>query len=168
VDTALEEFVREPGPLFDLAPMPADALSDALAAADTDGPIFGLVLPGSGYLVRGDPAGVAERMRRGRLSTAVQRLELSVLHAAILEDRLGIDADAIGRGRTLSYTRSPAAAFEAVSRGEADAAFLVRPTRIDQLAAVANAGDVMPQKSTYFHPKLLSGMVFNPLFEAED
>ena len=48
-------------------------------------------------------------------------------------------------------------------RGEAKAAILVRPTRLDQLAAVAAAGDVMPQKSTYFYPKLLTGMVFNPL-----
>lgn len=165
---ALGEFVREPGPLFELAPMPAGALTDALAAADDEGPIFGLVLPGSDYLVRGNPDGVAERMRRERLSTAVQRLDLAVLHVALLQDRLGIDAAAVGAGQTLSYTRSPAAAFEAVSRGEADAAFLVRPTRIDQLAAVASAGDVMPQKSTYFHPKLLTGMVFNPLFEAED
>ena len=51
----------------------------------------------------------------------------------------------------------------AVDAGEAQAAILVRPTRLEQLAAVAMAGDVMPQKSTYFYPKLLTGMVFNPL-----
>jgi uncharacterized protein (DUF1015 family) len=50
-----------------------------------------------------------------------------------------------------------------VARGEAAAAILVRPTPLDQLAEVAGAGDVMPQKSTYFYPKLLTGMVFNPL-----
>jgi uncharacterized protein (DUF1015 family) len=50
-----------------------------------------------------------------------------------------------------------------VATGEAVAAILVRPTPLDQLAAVATAGDVMPQKSTYFYPKLLTGMVFNPL-----
>jgi uncharacterized protein (DUF1015 family) len=50
-----------------------------------------------------------------------------------------------------------------VSRGEARAAILVRPTPLDQLAEVAEAGDVMPQKSTYFYPKLLTGLVFNPL-----
>jgi len=41
----------------------------------------------------------------------------------------------------------------------------VRPTRLEQLATVAGAGEVMPQKSTYFHPKLLTGLVFNPLEE---
>ena len=50
-----------------------------------------------------------------------------------------------------------------LARGEASAAILVRPTRLEQLAEVASAGDVMPQKSTYFYPKLLTGMVFNPL-----
>ena len=50
-----------------------------------------------------------------------------------------------------------------MATGDATAAILVRPTRLDQLADVATAGDVMPQKSTYFYPKLLTGMVFNPL-----
>jgi len=50
-----------------------------------------------------------------------------------------------------------------VARGEVAAAILVRPTRLAELAAVAAAGDVMPQKSTYFDPKLLTGMVFHPL-----
>jgi uncharacterized protein (DUF1015 family) len=54
----------------------------------------------------------------------------------------------------------------AVARGDAKAAILVRPTRLEQLAAVAIAGDVMPQKSTYFYPKLLTGLVFNPLEDA--
>jgi uncharacterized protein (DUF1015 family) len=50
-----------------------------------------------------------------------------------------------------------------VAAGRAGAAILVRPTRLDQLAEVASVGDVMPQKSTYFYPKLLTGFVFNPL-----
>ena len=65
--------------------------------------------------------------------------------------------------KRLAYTRSEAEARQRRGDGEAQAAILVRPTRLDQLAAVASAGDVMPQKSTYFYPKLLTGMVFNPL-----
>jgi uncharacterized protein (DUF1015 family) len=166
---ALNALAQDPGPLFGATPMPPDALPGALeAAAHQDAPVFGLVMDGAGYLLTGEREPIGERMRRERLSTAVQRLDLAVLHAAILEDRLGIDADAVGRGDSLTYTRSSAAAIEAVARGAADAAILVRPTPIDQMAAVANAGDVMPQKSTYFYPKLLTGMVFNPLSEAED
>ena len=83
--------------------------------------------------------------------------------SSVLGDRLGIGPDEVAAGTRLAYTRSESDARERVARGEATAAILVRPTRLDQLAAVAAAGDVMPQKSTYFYPKLLTGMVFNPL-----
>ena len=102
-------------------------------------------------------------MRRERSSTAVRALDLAVLHAAILEDRLGISAADVAMGGRLAYTRDEADAIRAVASGEAKAAILVRPTRLEQLAAVASAGDVMPQKSTYFYPKLLTGLVFYPL-----
>jgi uncharacterized protein (DUF1015 family) len=126
--------------------------------------VFGLLLPGGeGWLLVGDPDAVAERMRREPGSEAVRGLDLAVLHAAILGDRLGIDAEAVAAGERLAYTRSEADARSAVERGDARAAVLVRPTRLDQLAEVASTGDVMPQKSTYFYPKLLTGLVFNPL-----
>jgi uncharacterized protein (DUF1015 family) len=50
-----------------------------------------------------------------------------------------------------------------VESGDVQAAILVRPTSLEEIAAVASAGDVMPQKSTYFYPKLLTGMAFNPV-----
>ena len=81
----------------------------------------------------------------------------------LLGDRLGITAADVAAGETLLYTRSEADARGRVARGEAAAAILVRPTRLEELTAVAAAGDVMPQKSTYFYPKLLTGMVFYPL-----
>jgi uncharacterized protein (DUF1015 family) len=127
-------------------------------------PAFGLLLPGArAYLLGVDRAEVAERMRRERLSSAVARLDLAILHAALLEDVLGIDAAHLAAGDRLAYTRSPADARRAVESGEAQAAILVRPTSLEDLAAVAGAGDMMPQKSTYFYPKLLTGMVFNPV-----
>jgi uncharacterized protein (DUF1015 family) len=145
--------------------MPAAELPAALdARADDPAPIFGLVLPGgAGHLLVGDPDDVAQRMRNERVSTAVRRLDLAVLHASLLVDRLGIGPEDVAAGNRLAYTRSATDAIERVARGEASAAILVRPTRLEQLAAVAGAGDVMPQKSTYFYPKLLTGMVFNPV-----
>src|SRR5690606_945702 len=107
--------------------------------------------------------GLADRLRRERMSTAVRALDLSALHTAILGDRLGIGSSEIAGGRHVAYTRSETDALDRVASGEAAAAVLVRPTRLEQLAEVATAGDVMPQKSTYFYPKLLTGMVFNPL-----
>lgn len=160
---ALRALVADPA--FAATPMPPDALPDALEERRHDPePVFGLVLPdGDGCLLVGASGALAARLRQEPMSTAVQRLDLAALHVAVLADRLGITADDVAAGNRLAYTRDAAEAIARVARGEAAAAVLVRPTRIDQLAEVANAGDVMPQKSTYFYPKLLTGMAFNPL-----
>ena len=165
---ALRSLVRDPDPLWQSIPVAPDQLAARLdELREAPHPVFGLVLPdGEGQLLIGDPDAVEDRMRREPSSTAVQRLDLAVLHAAILADRLGIDPASVAAGGRLAYTRSGSEAVAAVARGDAKAAFLVRPTRLEQLAAVATAGDVMPQKSTYFYPKLLTGMVFNPLEDA--
>ena len=151
--------------LFTSIPVAPEALGPALEERRFgEEPVFGLVLPdGDGYLLVGDPDGLADRLRRDRMSDAVRALDLAALHAVVLGDRLGISEADVAAGRRLAYTRDEADARERVASGEASAAILVRPTRLDQLAEVATAGDVMPQKSTYFYPKLLTGMVFNPL-----
>jgi uncharacterized protein (DUF1015 family) len=63
----------------------------------------------------------------------------------------------------VSYTPERAEAVAAVDRGEAEAAFLLRPTRIEDVFARAREGRVLPQKTTYFYPKLTSGLLFQPL-----
>jgi uncharacterized protein (DUF1015 family) len=159
------DLLPELGPLFDAVPMAPDDLAGALESRrDGEAPVFGLVLPGGEtYLLLGRPEPIADRMRSERTSTAVRRLDLAVLHAAILEDRLGIDPGAVAAGQRLIYTRDAGEAIARATSGDVSAAFLVRPTRLRELAEVAGVGDVMPQKSTYFYPKLLTGMVFNPL-----
>jgi uncharacterized protein (DUF1015 family) len=162
---ALRRLVTGPDPLFEAVPVAPEALGERLAdLRQAEEPVFGLVLPdGEGWLLIGDAGVAAERMRREPGSAPVRRLDLSLLHAAVLNDRLGITEADVAAGERLLYTRSEADARGRVARGEAAAAILVRPTRLDELTAVAAAGDVMPQKSTYFYPKLLTGMVFHPL-----
>ena len=77
----------------------------------------------------------------------------------------GLDVDIVERAAPegVTYTPNRAEAVTAVDRGAAQAAFLLRPTRIEDVFAVARRGDVMPQKSTYFFPKLTSGLLFHPL-----
>ncbi len=162
---ALRGLAAGGDPLFEAIPAAPAELDSILGERRFDEtPVFGLVLPGDdGALLVGDPDGLAARLRRERMSPAVRSLDLAALHVAVLGDRLGItDAD-VAAGTRLAYTRDEADARARVERGDAAAAILVRPTPLDQLAAVASAGDVMPQKSTYFYPKLLTGMVFNPL-----
>ena len=161
---ALRSVVAGDDPLWQAIPLEPERLAEAMGERNGDETAFGLVLPGDeGYLVVGDDDGLGDRLRRERMSTAVRRLDLAALHVALLGDRLGISEADVAAGTSLAYTRSEADARERVADGRAAAAILVRPTRLEQLADVASAGDVMPQKSTYFYPKLLTGMVFNPL-----
>jgi hypothetical protein len=151
-------------PRFAATPMAPSALEGALEERrHDDDPVFGVALPDRAGLLVGDRAALDARLRHEPMSAAVRKLDLSALHSAILDERLGIGAAEVAGGKRLAYTRSASDALERVAGGEAVAAILVRPTRLDQLAEVASADDVMPQKSTYFYPKLLTGMVFNPL-----
>jgi uncharacterized protein (DUF1015 family) len=77
----------------------------------------------------------------------------------------GLDVDIVERAapQGVSYTPAREEAVATVDRGEAEAAFLLRPTRIEDVWAVARRGETMPQKSTYFFPKLTSGLLFHPL-----
>lgn len=92
-----------------------------------------------------------------------RRLDIVQLHSILLEEVLGISPQAILDQSHLRYIREGAEAMQQVRNGEADVAFLINPVTLDQLREVAFAGDVMPQKSTDFYPKLLSGLTIYAL-----
>ena len=96
-------------------------------------------------------------------SEAWQGLDVSVLHSLVLERCMGIDKENMANQKNLIYTRDAAEAVAAVDSGSANCCFLLNPTRVEQIAAVAAAGDKMPQKSTYFYPKIITGAVMNKL-----
>ena len=99
-----------------------------------------------------------------RLATdPVSELDVSVLHREILQRELGVEEAILEQERFVGYSRDAATVLDQVAAGDAQAAFLLRPPAVDDVVAVANAGQVMPQKSTYFYPKPASGIVFNPL-----
>jgi uncharacterized protein (DUF1015 family) len=164
---ALSSLIDDPGPLFKAHPVAVNELPARLEkSGDLPDVVFGLVANrDDAWLFVGDGPAIATRMRDEPLSSAVQRLDLAVLHAAILGDRLGLQGPAGAPADAILYTKDPADAIARVHSGSAQAAMLVRPTRLEQLAAVATAGDVMPQKSTYFYPKLLAGLAFYSLAE---
>lgn len=95
-------------------------------------------------------------------SQAYRELDAAILESLLLRDALGMSADDIEAKRGISYTASADAAIAALD-GDVHAAFFMRPTPVEQVRAVADAGETMPPKSTYFFPKLLTGLVFNPL-----
>src|SRR5207302_7508316 len=114
--------------------------------------------------------------RRSDPESALQELErLSRERAAVVvydgETQLAVDGtgeldvqlvDRLGH-EGLTYTPDWREAVRAVDEGEAALAVLMRPTRIEDVFAVAARGETMPQKSTYFYPKLVTGLLFHPL-----
>ncbi|MFH1586468.1 MAG: DUF1015 domain-containing protein [Candidatus Diapherotrites archaeon] len=92
---------------------------------------------------------------------ALKKLDVSVLHSLVLQNLLGISEEDIKMQKKVSYVKSKHVAISAVGSGEAQMAFLLNPTKIDEVTSVAMANEKMPQKSTYFFPKLLTGMVIN-------
>jgi uncharacterized protein (DUF1015 family) len=98
---------------------------------------------------------------------AVRALDVTVLHTLVLDRLLGIDGAAQEAGGHLRYEKSLSALLAALARGAAQVGFAMRPTRIDQVRAVADAGAIMPQKSTFFFPKLASGLVLHTIDPAE-
>lgn len=124
---------------------------------------FAFYAGGSGWtlLVLRD-ADAMERALPGK-SAAYRGLDVSVLHSLILEKRLGIGRESMARQTNLRYTRSAREALDSVRNGESQCAFLLNPTRVSEIRDVAAAGEKMPQKSTYFYPKLVTGLVMNQL-----
>ncbi len=100
-----------------------------------------------------------EKLVPGSHSVEWKKLDVAVLHGVILERMLGIDEDKLARQTNVDYTESVEGAIHAVDTGKGQIAFLLNPTPAEQVMAVADRGERMPQKSTDFYPKLLTGMV---------
>ena len=94
---------------------------------------------------------------------AYRRLDTGVLEALILKGALGLTDDDISHLHNFGYARDADHALALIDSGEFEIAFLMRPTPIGQVQEVAAAGMNMPPKSTYFFPKLLTGLLFNLL-----
>jgi hypothetical protein len=151
---ALErDFVIEQVPLDQITPEPGEGLLQLGFYEGRGQPALRLTLR--------DQA-IAEAALPGR-SQAYRELDTGVLEALILKGALSLSEDDISHFNGLFYARDTAEALAMVDSGDYDASFLVRPTRVQQVRDLAAAGENMPPKSTFFYPKLLTGLLFNPL-----
>jgi uncharacterized protein (DUF1015 family) len=96
-------------------------------------------------------------------SEAYRTLDAAILEELVLKGILGMTTDDIAAKRGIGYTPSIDEAIAKLDAGDYQAAFILRPTPVEQVREVAANGETMPPKSTYFFPKLLTGLVFNPL-----
>ncbi|MEZ4454562.1 MAG: DUF1015 domain-containing protein [Nannocystaceae bacterium] len=174
-DFDLDRALQSLGEVFEIArePLPADALAlrARLQDAGQAGAAFGLALPGSGELyvlsLRAgfDPASVG----LDRLPAALQRLDVVLLHELVLERGLGITREAQASLTNIHYYKSTEKALAVASAPSAEVQLVcfMNATPVADVRAVCDSGEVMPQKSTFFYPKIPTGLCFYDLAGAE-
>jgi hypothetical protein len=97
------------------------------------------------------------------LSPRQQQLDVTQLHKVVLEKLLGLNEETIRAGQNIRYLREASDALQQLGSGNADVAFLIKPVTLDQMRDISLNLEVMPQKSTDFYPKLLSGLAMYTL-----
>ena len=163
-DSGVDTLLARLEELFEVRPgVPADELRDdfgAIGLAAGGRGRFGLWTRRGGAILTARREAFEPELPAG--GAALRGLDVTLLGVAIAR-LAGLDEEAV-TGGVIDYTKAAGEAIDLVDSraGGADAAFLLEPTPVASIAAVAHDGDVMPQKSTYFYPKALSGLVINP------
>jgi uncharacterized protein (DUF1015 family) len=173
-DGAVGNFLERAGDYFDVSRVDsthdakdsdAEKIEDASALlaplSASKGVAFLAATRDGNYLLTAKPEAVDAALQS--FTPRQRALDVVQLHGLILEQLLNLSAESIRNQQNLRYLRSAPEAIAQVARGEADIAFLVRPVTLEQLQNVSLSGEVMPQKSTDFYPKLLSGLAFYAL-----
>jgi uncharacterized protein (DUF1015 family) len=111
------------------------------------------------YLLRLKSKDIIDKFAKADVPEVVRELDVSVLHSIILRGILGISDESQERGGNISYTHDIESAIREVKRGSGQVAFIMNPVKIEEVRRISRSGITMPQKSTYFYPKLLSGIV---------
>ena len=155
-------FSVEPLPLADDHPADALARLSSLASGNTAFLAVGLEPDVTHLLILKDGAAIEQLMPVAQ-PESWKRLDVSVLQYAIMNHIFGIDDAALAAGGAVSYTQDARLACENVASGAVSAAFLLNATPVEQVLAVSDDGGRMPQKSTFFYPKLPTGLVMNTL-----
>jgi uncharacterized protein (DUF1015 family) len=155
-------FIKAAEPYFSVEQLAAgDAPAYLNALKEQTGTAFVAVTRSGVWLLQAKCDAVAAALKG--VPERQRQLDLTQLHGVVLDKLLGLDAEKVREQTNLRYLRDAAEAVDQVRRGDADVAFLTRPVTMDQLREVAFAGEVMPQKSTDFYPKLLSGLTIYAL-----
>jgi uncharacterized protein (DUF1015 family) len=158
-----EVFLERAAPYFDIEKLTAAEAPQLTAklAEGSESTAFVAVLASGSYLLKARPDAVQQAL--AQLPERQRQLDVAQLHGLVLEQLLGLSEESIREQRNLRYLRDAAEAVDQVTRGTAQAAFLMNPATLQELREIAFNGEVMPQKSTDFYPKLLSGLAIYAL-----
>jgi uncharacterized protein (DUF1015 family) len=155
-------FFEEVGPPAAGAEACRAALDALPEQADAER-VFGLYLPREGacLTVRAREPQASEELTSGGFSPAAAGLSVTLLHELLFSEALGLGHD--DAERHVDYAKSVPDALAQLATGAYELGAFLNATRVDQVRAIADEGEVMPQKSTYFYPKLLTGLVYDAL-----
>jgi uncharacterized protein (DUF1015 family) len=158
-------FLESMAPLFRLTrkTTPED-LSRELASMASRPGVLGVALPDSTFWLAEWKEGEGlTRPEMAETPEPLRRLDVILLHRLVLEGLLGVSPEAQARQLNLDYVKEARQVYERVAAGKSQVGFQMNPTRMEQVVEVTRAGFRLPQKSTYFFPKLLTGLVLDPL-----
>ncbi len=156
------KFIRQLELWFHVEPCSTPEQLYSLMDKERDDHVFGLRAAGTKnayYLLRLKELALMDNAAPAGFSAASKALDVNILHTLILDKLLGIDAKALEAQTNVLYGRNRDKALERVGDGTVQATFLVNPTRVEQVRDVALQNERMPQKSTDFYPKLLTGLM---------
>jgi len=162
-DFSSPDFITKASEFYDVTELADDAAGPALIAqlAATPGDSFIAATGDGNYLLTPKPDAIAPLMEG--LPARQRQLGVAQLHTVVLDHLLGLDPATITRLGNVRYIRDAQESIGMVESGDADIAFLIKPITLEQLRDVSLSGEVMPQKSTDFYPKLLSGLAIYAL-----
>jgi uncharacterized protein (DUF1015 family) len=162
-DFSSPDFITKASQYFDITEVADDATGPDLIArlSETPGESFIAATGDGNYILTPRPEAIAPLLEG--LPPKQRQLGVATLHTVVLAQLLGLDQATITRLGNVHYIRDAQEAVGLVESGDADVAFLIKPITLDQLRDVSLSGEVMPQKSTDFYPKLLSGLAIYAL-----
>jgi uncharacterized protein (DUF1015 family) len=164
--SAMDRFAEKAGAFFDVEAMDVGAPGPFLAKIRKGAGrgVMGAVVRGhrAGYVLR-PKTGIMDQLHNGDIPGPLRKLDVTIATKLLLEKVLGFEEDALDDERRILYTSRTQKAFNAIHNGTCDVALILNPTRLSDVEETSQAGLIMPRKSTYFFPKVLSGLVMNKL-----
>ncbi len=167
-DWKTAEFLAKAEESFEVSPVEGkDELFSEMAQMAAKEHLFGL-FDGQGYhLLRLKDEAILDRFVEASRAREWKTLDVTILHELLIERVLGIDKESVKRQENINYIREAQEGIEAVKDGQAQFVFFLNPTKIGQVRACSGVGEKMPQKSTDFYPKMISGLVMMPVGQEE-
>jgi uncharacterized protein (DUF1015 family) len=173
VDRApIENFIHKASAYFDIETLDFDSLNRkqiekaflSKLRAGGNGTVIGATLrDAKGFYVLRVKEGVVDHLFGQEIPGPLRRLDVTAVTKLVLQEILGLNGAALDDERCILYTSRADKALDAIHSGKCAVALILNPTRLEQVQAVSDAGLIMPRKSTYFYPKVMTGLVINKI-----